>query len=213
MPRSKHKPVIGLMGGIGSGKSFIARLMAQEGCAVIDADQIARDALKEPAVIAQLVQWWGPAVLDAQGQIDRRAVAGIVFQNEVERRKLENLVHPEVGRRRALLHQQHQADPAVRAIVEDCPLLVESGIDRECDVLVYVASSPENRLRRVQSQRGWDAQELDRRQKSQLGLDIKQKLADYVVDNDADSVQSLLQVRRVLSQIFQHEPGEMGPVE
>jgi dephospho-CoA kinase len=86
-------------------------------------------------------------------------------------------------------------------MVEDSPLLLESGIDRDCDVKVLVDAPFETRLRRVRRARGWDAQELRRREKNQVPLDIKRQQADYVIINDADEAQCLEQTRRVLSQI------------
>ena len=95
-----------------------------------------------------------------------------------------------------------QNDPAVRAIVEDTPLLVEKNLDAQCDVLVFVHASEETRKQRVLATRGWDATELARREKNQCSLDTKRSMADYVVDNDAGLEECREHVRRVLSQIF-----------
>jgi dephospho-CoA kinase len=202
-PTPRRKPVIGLMGAPGSGKSLCARQFAKLGCAVIDADQIAKDALDEPDVRGRLQQWWGPAIIGPDGQVDRSAVGQIVFQDPAQLDRLESLIHPLVHRRREQLHQLHQADPSVRAIVEDCPLLLEKQLQSACDVLVYVDAPRELRLQRLREQRGWSEQELTQRENHQLPLDIKRQRADYVLDNSAGEAYCYQQARRVLSQILQ----------
>jgi len=197
-----RKPVIGLLGGIGSGKSLVARQFEELGCGVVDADQLAREAYGDPAVIEQIVQWWGKAVIKENGEIDRGKIAGIVFENEEEKRRLEGLIHPKVLEARAGLSVQFQADAAVVAIVEDCPLLLEVGLDKACDVLIFVDSPRDQRLARVAGTRGWDEEELARREKNQMGLDKKADRADYVLKNDAGEAECFAHVRRVLSQIL-----------
>lgn len=199
----KHrKPVIGIIGGIGAGKSTVARMFQKLGCAVIDADALAREVLQEPAVAAELARWWGPDVLDEQGQVRRDVVARKVFSDEQELRRLEALVHPQVHARRHELRKRYEADPAVVAIIEDCPLLLERGLQGECDRVLMVRASRENRLKRLE-RRGWDAAELDRRESRQLSLDIKAQSADDVLDNDAGEEVVFEHVRRVLSAILQ----------
>jgi dephospho-CoA kinase len=197
------KPVIGLIGGIGSGKSTVARLFAEMGCGVIDADAVARQALEDPEVKAQLVQWWSQAILDSRGRIDRAAVGRIVFARPTELHRLEALVHPVVHAHRRQLRARMFADPQIKAIIEDTPLLLEKHLDGECDLLVFVAAARAVRLQRLHAGRGWTAGELAAREKNQLRLDIKAKLADHVIDNNADEAESLIHVRRVLSQILQ----------
>lgn len=194
-------PTIGLMGAPGSGKSLVAGQLASMGCVVIDSDELARRALGEPAVIRQIGRWWGDGVIKPDGTVDRKALARIVFADRVELKKLESLTHPKVHAGRALLRSQALARPGTRAIIEDSPLLLESGIDRDCDVRVLVDAPFDVRLGRVRHTRGWDAGELLRREKNQLPLDIKRQRADYVIINDADEAHCLEQTRRVLSQI------------
>jgi dephospho-CoA kinase len=197
-----RKPVIGLMGGIGSGKSTVARCFAKLGCGVIDADALARHAINEPAVVAQLRAWWGDHVVDANGKVDRAAVSRIVFNAPRERERLEGLVHPRVHAGRAAERARMMRDAGIVAIVEDCPLLLETRLDAECDALVFVDASRDVRLERVRAGRGWSAEELDRREKSQLGLDIKRNRADYVISNEDDEAACQTHVRRVLPQIL-----------
>lgn len=197
-----NKPTIGLLGGPGSGKSLVARQMAALGCAVIDADALAKQALDEPQVMRQITSWWGSGVLSQDGRIDRGKVATIVFTDRAELDRLEALLHPRVFARRDALRQEALGDERARAVVEDCPLLLETGLDRECDVLVFVDAPLEIRLARVREERDWSQQELDRREKNQTPLDIKRLKADYVISNDAGEAHCLEQTRRVLSQII-----------
>ncbi len=201
-PSPQKKPVIGLAGGIGSGKSLVARMLAEEGCGVIDADALARQVLQEPDVICTLVDWWGRDILNPDGSVNRGAVGRIVFANEQERKRLEGLVHPRVHAGRVRLRARYEEDPAIRAIVEDAPLLYEVGLDEQCDVVIFVAASPEKRLERVRRSRGWSEEELHRRESQQLPLDFKASRADYVIDNDGNELETKSHVRRVLSEIF-----------
>lgn len=209
MATGTHKPIIGLLGGIGSGKSAVARMFASLGCAVIDADELARHALDEPAAVTQMKKWWGDRVVGSEGKADRRFIAGIVFNKPDELAKLESLTHPIVNAARRRLRERYVADASVKAIVEDCPLLLEKSLERDCDALVFVDASRESRVRRV-ANRGWDEAELDRREKQQLPLDIKAKRADHVVDNNAGEAESLKHVRRVFSRILQDQANSEG---
>ncbi len=203
-PARSRKPVIGLLGAPGSGKSAVAGHFARLGCAVIDADALAHEALNEPEVRHELLQWLGPAALDPAGRVERKAVGARVFDDPDALKRLESIIHPRVHARRAARRAALADDPAVKAIVEDTPLLLEAGLDRECDVLVYVDAPRAVRLARLREHRGWDAQELDRREKKQASLDTKRSRADHVIDNSASEARAQAQVRRVLSLIL-HE--------
>lgn len=194
-------PTIGLMGAPGSGKSLVARQMASLGCVVIDSDALARQALKDPDVIRRLDDLWGAKVLTPQGQVDRSALATIVFDDPEQLRRLEALIHPIVHAGRAELRRQALNRPGIRAIVEDSPLLLETGIDKECNVLVFVDAPLALRQQRVARDRGWTPDELAQREKYQTPLDTKRQRADYVISNDAGEAHCLEQTRRVLSRI------------
>src|SRR5439155_25672658 len=98
------RPVIGIAGGIGSGKSFVARLFAELGCYVIDSDRMVADAYREPSVVERLRNWWGEEAVDANGGVNKPFVASKVFNNIAERQRLEQLIHPIVNdnRRRVM---------------------------------------------------------------------------------------------------------------
>lgn len=199
---SYAKPVIGLAGGIGSGKSFVAEGFAQLGCGVIDSDRDAHEALALPEVVGELKKWWGPAVLRADGTPDRRFIAGQVFNRPENLEKLKKLIHPVVAEMRKKKMREMMADPLIKGIVWDSPLLLEVGLDRECTAVVFVRSSAEVRLGRVVGGRGWTAEELKNRENFQFSLDKKEELADYVVDNSGEASATLRQVHEIFSQIL-----------
>lgn len=201
-----RKPIIGLMGGPGSGKSTVAGLFAELGCAVIDADRLGHEALLRGDVMRRVRQAWGDAPFDGGGVINRSALGRIVFAEPAALRELEDIVHPHVHDGRHRLRALHQADASIVAIVEDCPLLLESKLDEQCDVLVFVDTPDDIRLRRVQESRGWDGAELKKRDQRQLPLDTKRDSADYVIRNDQDLAHVREQVRHVLQSITHTTP-------
>ena len=196
------KPVIGIAGGIGSGKSFIAKLFGDLGALVIDSDVQVREAYQGPRVKQTLRQWWGDGVFDTRGEVNRSAVGRKVFADPTERVRLEKLIHPLVDEARKRVMAGSADDAQVVAYVWDTPLLFEAGLAGECDAIVFVEAPLEERLRRVAQSRGWDAAELDRRQKLQWPLDKKRRISDHVVTNTADADYARGQVRDVLSQIL-----------
>jgi len=173
-------PVIGLVGGIGAGKSAVAKILAEAGCVLSNSDEATREVLKDPEVIEILRGWWGPAVVDAEGAIDRTEVGRIVFADPEQRTRLEELLHPRIERIRGEIFR---AAESPRALVIDAPLLLEVGLDAECDHVIHVDAPREIRLERVR-ERGWDASELQRREAAQWALDRKRDRADHVLSND-----------------------------
>lgn len=174
--------VIGLVGGVGAGKSAVAACLARLGCVVIDSDKRAKQKLNEPTVRDELVRWWGAGILDSKGGVDRSKIAQIVFHSPAERQRLEGLIHPLLASERAQTIRQ-AADSGASGVVIDAPLLLEAGLADQCDVVLFVESPRETRLQRVIKNRGWDEQELDRREKSQEGLEKKRRIAHDVIVN------------------------------
>jgi dephospho-CoA kinase len=193
-------PVIGIVGGIGSGKSTVARTFAEHGCVVSDSDQAVSEILQDRGVVQELVSWWGERILGEQGQLDRAEIARIVFDNPFERRKLEAMIHPLVHDRRHALIAQAIRDGA-QGVIVDAPLLFEAGVDSECDAIVFVDTPKEIRQARVLTNRGWDAQEHDKREKTQLALEHKRKRSDYIVANTGTPDELNGRVARVLASI------------
>ncbi|CAN0556558.1 unnamed protein product, partial [Laminaria digitata] len=130
-------PIIGIVGGIGSGKSTVAQVFASMGCVISDSDASVREIMLDPRVKSEMAGWWGKAIFAPDGSIDRSKVAQIVFESDMERRKLEGLIHPLVHQRRYAQIEQARADGAAGVII-DAPLLFEAGVDSECDAIVFV---------------------------------------------------------------------------
>lgn len=175
--------VIGLVGGIGSGKSTVAGMLAELGCIVVDADKNAKEALDLPRVRDELVKWWGPRILNSQGMVDRKSIANIVFSDVTQRSRLESLVHPIVKSTRAELIGRATLE-GKPGVVIDAPLLFEAGSDKECDAVLFVDCPYQQRLARIAS-RGWSEQELQRREAAQLPLEEKKTRSTQVIVNDA----------------------------
>jgi len=177
--------VVGLVGGIGSGKSAAAAAFARHGARVIVADELGHLALRQPELKSEVVRRWGKEVLDANGEIDRRRLADIVFRSEQERRALEALVHPWIGRRVEEEITRAQTDRA-RLIVVDAALLLEADWHAVCDRIVFVDAPIEVRRQRVMLNRGWKEEHWQDRERAQLPLTEKRARADHVLNNSSN---------------------------
>lgn len=183
---ARRAPVIGLIGGVGSGKSALAAWIAQAlGGAVIDADAAGHRALDQEEVKEKIRTQFGSDVFDAAGAVVRRRLAERVFgagePQLAARRQLEDIVHPVI--RRDLEQQIAQAAGTHALILLDAAVLLESGWNDACDAVVYVDVPAEVRRERVARTRHWSADELARREASQWPLERKRNAADVMIDN------------------------------
>jgi dephospho-CoA kinase len=190
--------VLGLLGGIASGKSTVAAWFAEAGWHVVDADRIAREVTDRPEILAQIRRRFGSAVLAPDGSLDRGRLAGVVFADAEARRDLEALLHPavlaEIERR--LAEHGRRGEPAVL----DVPLLLETGLDRLCTALVFV-EVPEGVRRDRAMARGWTEEQWRQREAAQISLGVKRARSRYIVTNDRPTEETRLQVRNILSQL------------
>ncbi|MBL7139790.1 MAG: dephospho-CoA kinase [Planctomycetes bacterium] len=193
-------PVIGLVGGVGSGKSTVAGMMAGEGCRVVDADRIAHEVLQRPEVQEAVREAFGEAVFGPDGRVDRERLGQVVFSDAAARRRLERIVHPPTLDRvgRELAEARRTGPPAV---VLDAPLILEKKLASGCDYVVYIQVPARVRHRRLREARGWSPSEVKRRDASQISLKVKQDRADYIVDNSASPEHTLEQVRQILARV------------
>jgi dephospho-CoA kinase len=198
-----HKPLIGIAGGIGSGKSFVARLFGELGCRVIHADDQIRLAYQDPVIRRTIAGWWGKAVLQPDGGVNRSQIAARIFSDPADRLRLERLLHPWVESARRAEIAKYACDPEVKAFILDTPLLFETKLNQECDAVVFVDTPDSVRLERVQKQRGWAAAELTKRENLQWPLDNKREISEYTVVNTADADAIRGQVRQILSRILE----------
>jgi len=192
------RPVIGLLGGIGAGKSLVAAQFAQCGCAVVDADRIGHKLLERPGIRRALVKHFGKRILNASGVVDRRLLAAVAFASPENLRALEAIVHPELWRRvKAAVQAARRTD--VPAVVLDAALILEKGLDKLCTVVLYIEAPEEVRRIRARQQRGWEPAEVTRREAVQVSLKAKRERADYIIDNSRSPEHTLEQIRRILS--------------
>lgn len=197
----RRKPIIGLAGGIGSGKSSVAEILGELGAGVIQSDDLAAQEINAPEVRETLRRWWGSEVFAVDGSIDRPKVASIVFADPEQRHRLEALLHPRVAVRRADLIAELEAQNKIKAIVLDSPLLYEIDLDLICDAVIFVDADQETRKARSEKARNWPPGELARREKTQQPLDTKRARADYIVESNSTLASLRRQVERVFAQI------------
>ncbi|MBN1787697.1 MAG: dephospho-CoA kinase [Sedimentisphaerales bacterium] len=183
MEQTGKKNIIGIMGGIASGKSTVAKALAARGCAVIDADQIAKEFLKKDEVKAQIRDEFGDGVFDNNGEIDNKKLADVVFSSPDMVKKINAVIHPMVLAQTQRLVEKYQKQP-VKAIVLDMPLLTEVGWDARCDKLIFVQCDEKIRLKRAQKTGFLSENELKKRENLQISLDKKADMVQYRVENN-----------------------------
>lgn len=201
----KAQLVIGIMGGIGSGKSQVAAVLHELGAEVINADILVHQILKLPEVKREITQLWGEHLVVA-GEIDKKALAAIVFSQNPSStdalHRLESIIHPRVRER----IEKRLKDSDREAVVIDAPLLWEGGLYRRCDVLIFVDTPLKIRQQRVASSRGWSPRDLITREQHQGDLAAKRKIAHYIVFNGGDLKETRKQVLGIWQALFE-KPG------
>ncbi len=202
MENLREKPVIGLLGGIASGKSFVASQFKELGCAVITADTLAHEELLEEDTKAEILKYFGKEVFDEDGTVNRSKLAQRVFNDSDKLKILNSLIHPKVIEKTEALIDEYRKDNAVCAIVLDIPLLLEINWQSRCDALVFVDASEALRIKRALARGLASAEELRKREKKQISLDKKQDISHYVVDNNSNASAVANQVAQILSEIL-----------
>jgi dephospho-CoA kinase len=172
---------VGLTGGIGSGKSEVAKIFAQLGAFVIDADALAREAVAPGSPGLERIAIRFPQAIAPDGTLDRAALAAIVFHDSGARDELNAIVHPEVRRLSAQRESEAEAD---QIVVHDVPLLFESGFYRSCDANVVVIAEKGTRIGRIVARSGFEPEDVERRMSAQIDPDRARELADYTLEND-----------------------------
>ncbi len=175
--------LVGLTGGIGSGKSTVARMLEERGAVVIDADELAREAIEPGSQgYAEVLRRFGPEVVALSGDIDRGRLASVVFDDPEARRDLEAITHPEVGRLFAEATEPYRATD--RVVVYGVPLLVESRLQEMFDAVVVVSAPEETRIRRLLVDRGMSEEAIRARIAAQASDDERERDATFVVRNE-----------------------------
>jgi dephospho-CoA kinase len=195
------KPIIGIMGGICSGKSTVAGEFAKLGCKVIDADKIAHDLLDRKTIKEKITELFGKGILDSKGNIEHKKLAGVVFDDSDKLALLNEIIHPLVLMRVERLIEKYNGQNLVKAIVLDMPLLAETGWTERCDKLIYVNCRQKIRAERAKKL-GFDKNQLKIRENFQISLDKKRSLADNTVENNSDFSAMVRQVADIFSEIM-----------
>ncbi|MFJ3594947.1 dephospho-CoA kinase [Streptomyces sp. NPDC090126] len=190
---------VGLTGGIGAGKSEVSRLLVSYGAVLIDSDLISREVV-EPGTpgLAAVVEEFGPAVLTAEGALDRSALGALVFADDGRRAALNAIVHPLVGARAAELER---AAPEDAVVVHDVPLLTENKLAPLYDLVVVVDASAETRLDRLVTLRGMTEADARARMAAQATREERRAVADLIVDNDGPREALDARVREVWDEL------------
>jgi dephospho-CoA kinase len=194
--------VVGLTGGIATGKSTVAEMFAARGAAVVDADRIAH-ALQEPGqpCYQRILESFGTAILDPRGRIDRRRLGARVFADPEARKRLESIMHPAI--REACQRQIRTAGASGhRVCIVDAPLIVETGQQDRYDALVVVTDPPETQISRLVRLRGLTEEEARGRLDSQWPTAAKAALADFVIENGGELAATEAQVDRVYAALL-----------
>ena len=190
--------LVGLTGGIASGKSTVTRQLAELGCHVIDADVLAREVVApgEPAW-REIVEAFGREVLQRDETLDRARLGALVFADPERRRRLEAITHPAIQARRQAALAELTARGFDGLVIQDAALLIEAGGATQVDRLVVVYATAEVQLERLRRRDGLEAAEAQRRLASQMPLVEKVRLAHYVIDNSDSPEETAAQVRAV----------------
>ena len=196
---------IGLVGGIGSGKSTVAQIIGRRGDAVvIDADQLGHDVLRLDEVKTLVRAEWGNATFGEDGEIDRRKMAALVFsgspEGDAQLEKLIGISHPRIA---GLLKKQIELAKikGVKLVLLDAPLLLEGHWDQFCDRIVFVETPQHVRMERV-AKRGWSQEEYHARAANQLPLEEKRKAAQFVLENDCSLIELEQRIDAILRQML-----------
>ena len=198
--------IIGLVGGIGSGKSTVAKLLEQrEGILVVDADRLGHNVLRFDEVKSLIQAQWGDTPFGPDGEVDRRKMATIVFSGYEEGNAnleiLAAITHPYIAK---LLKRQIEVAKMrnIHLVLLDAPLLLEGKWDRFCDILVYIDTPIQVRISRV-LERGWTSEEFQARTANQLPLDVKRNAAQFIIENDCSLVELEQRINDLFRLIFQ----------
>lgn len=197
--------VVGLTGGMGSGKSTVARMLVERGAHVIDADQVAREVVApgEPA-LEELRRRFGDDVIGEDGTLDRAALAAVAFADEEQRQALNAITHPRIAERIVERVRSFSAPPGQPdLIVLDHPLLVETGQAAAMEAVVVVLAPVDVRVQRLAAGRGIDPDDARARIASQADDDQRRAVATHVIDNSGDLARLEAQVERVWADLVQ----------
>ena len=194
--------LVGLTGGVATGKSTVAEMFKQCGAVVIDADQLARDVV-EPGKPAwrEIVKTFGKTILNPDRSLNRQALGAIVFRHPAKRRAIEAIIHPRVAREQVRLTRQAARQDPQSVVIYDVPLLFEAGIDKRVDQTIVVTADRNTQIARLKKRNGLSRPEALRRIRSQMPLANKVRRADQVVNGTLPRPSLRKQVGQLLNRL------------
>ncbi len=195
--------VVGVVGGIASGKSFVTHYLESLGAVVLDADRMGHQVLRLPSVKETLRAEWGGQVFDSTGEVDRSILAQIVFDPQQPERlqKLEAITHPMIKEALQTKLERLRQSGEVEVLVMDAPVMVKAGWHVLCDVIIFVDTSMRNRLNRV-VQRGWTEKMLRNREAMQASVETKRRISTHVLDNNGSKDEAICQLDEIWNQLL-----------
>ncbi len=191
MTRKRKRRIlrIGLTGGIGGGKSVVAAMFKKLGAAVLSADEIARNLTeKNPTIKKEIWKEFGPQVFSREGLLDRKRMADIVFSNRERKEKLNAIIHPFVLKKIEEEISRLEESSNATFVIHEAALIYEAGADKDLDYVIVVDAAQETRIRRVMERDGVSRADVLRRIRSQMPVEEKREMADFIIDNDGDIV-------------------------
>lgn len=190
--------LVGLTGGIATGKSTVSTMFAHLGAKVVDADLLAREVVMPgQPVLAQIVKEFGPDVLQEDGSLDRKRLGAVVFADGEKRKRLEEITHPAIRARQQRILSVYEEEGFEGVIIWDVALLIETSAAKGMDRVVVVIADSDTELRRLVARDGFSEEDARRRMASQMPLSEKVKVADYVIDNSGTRAETERRVREV----------------
>ena len=194
--------IVGLTGGIGSGKSAVAEMFREEGAEVIDFDHLAR-LVVEPGKPAwrDIVDYFGPRILSSDRTLNRSALAEIVFSDEESRKALEGFTHPRIFEKRDALLERIKGKDPLSVVVIDFPLLFELGLPNGLDEVILVYVPREEQIERSANRDNLSREAVEKRLKAQMPIEEKRSLSDYVIDNQGSLTETRTQVQRIMLEL------------
>lgn len=201
--------VIGLTGGIASGKSTVSAMLVEAGALLIDADRIAREiVLPGSPALTLIAERFGAQMLLEDGSLNRKRLGEVVFASEQERKALEQITHPAIRKRMLELMEQYTSEQPDKLVVVDAPLLYESEMEEMFQGVIVVYVPRATQLQRLMERDQLTHEQAEQRLDAQLNIEVKRERADYVISNDQDLVQTHKQVIQLLQQL-DHEKRQL----
>lgn len=194
--------IVALTGGIGSGKSTVARMFKDEGAHLIDFDYLAR-LVVEPDKPAwrEIIDYFGPKILSYDRTLNRSALAKIIFSDDKSRKILESFTHPRIFEERDILIKAIKEKDPSSIVIIDFPLLFELGLNKKFDKVILVYVKRDVQLKRIIKRDGLEKEELEKRFKSQIPIEEKRSLSDYIINNEGKLNNTKDQVRKVMNEL------------